>query len=121
MIERGVEWSPDAEWAALGAALTKHGFKLQRLRLNNPAIQFLPGKPSTTSLNLASLSHLRSLKVPVEALLYELAGEHNVPDTHEAGHDDDDDDEFHDLNAPGQGVNTPAASLRQPLPIRYSA
>jgi hypothetical protein len=114
MVERGMEWSPDIEWAALGAAVTKHGSKLQRLRLDNSAIHFLPGKPSTTSLNLASLNHLRSLTLPVEALLSEPAGEYSVPATDEAGQDDD--DEFRDLHAPGQGVNTPTASLRQILP-----
>jgi hypothetical protein len=116
MVERGVEWSPDMEWAALGTAVTKHGSKLQKLRLDNPAIQFLPGKPSTTSLNLASLSDLRSLTLPVEALLSEPAGEYSVPATHEAGHDDDDDDEFRNLHAPGHGINTPTSPLRQLLP-----
>jgi hypothetical protein len=49
----------------------------------------------------------------VEALLSEPAGEYNVPATEEAG---DDDEEFINLHAPGQGVNTPTASLRQILP-----
>jgi hypothetical protein len=113
MIERGMEWSPGTEWAALGAAVTKHGSKLQKLRLDTAATHFLPGRPSTALLNLASLSHLRSLTLPVEALLSEPAGEYNVPATEEAG---DDDEEFINLHAPGQGVNTPTASLRQILP-----
>lgn len=113
MIERGIEWSPDTQWAALGAALTKHGSKLQKLRLDNPTIHYLSDKPSTTPINLASLSNLRYLTLPVEAILSEPAGEYIVPASGEAC---DDDDEFSDLHAMGHGVNTPTASLCQLLP-----
>jgi len=114
---QGAEWSSDLEWAALGAAVTKHGSKLQKLCLDNPVVDFFTGSPSTTAMNLASLSHLRSLTLPLEALLSSPAGEYSVPAPDEVSHDDDnDDDEFSDSHAPGHGVNTPTVSLCQLLP-----
>jgi hypothetical protein len=96
--------------------VTKHGSKLQKLSLDNPVVDFFTGNPSTTAMDLASLSHLRSLTLPLEALLSGPAGEYSVPATDVASHDDDDDDEFSGSHAPGHCVNTPTASLRQLLP-----
>lgn len=116
---RSTTWSPDKEWAALEAVLTKHGSKLQKLRPAHAVAIFEVDEPPNTPISLASLSQLRNLTLPVEALLSGPAGEYSVPATAEAGHDDEgleDEQDIADLHAPGHGVNTPTSSLCQLLP-----
>jgi hypothetical protein len=72
--------SVDIAWAALGIALTRYGFKLRKIRLDDSGV-----RPQSTEqsdlINLASLTHLQSLSLPLEVVLSEPAGQHKVPTT----------------------------------------
>lgn len=118
--------SPIIEWAALGTVLSRHGSRLRKVKLNSSGIRLPSAEPSTL-INLSSLTHLRSLSVPVEAVLTEPAGNYSVPadeDDHNIDMSDgpgddegmEDEDDFRNSHAPGQGLNTPTVSLYQLLP-----
>jgi hypothetical protein len=75
------------------------------------------------------LTHLRSLTLPLEAVLSETVGEHPVPAIDDGqnsessdadGNEDeeslDDEDDVRSSHPPGQGLNTPTVPLHQLLP-----
>lgn len=114
------------EWAEFGDILTTHGSRIRVFRLNRSKVR----APVTTNklVNLAALSHLQSLTLPIEAVLSESAGQYVVPvieseddpsSVGNAAEDDeatDDEDEFAALHPPGKGLNTPTVPLHQLLP-----
>lgn len=114
------------EWAEFGYLLTTHGLKIRKLRLNKSKMR----SPVTTNniINLAALSNLKSLTLPIEAVLSESAGQYVVPviemedDPDSLGNADgdveatDDEDDFAALHPLGKGLNTPTVPLYQLLP-----
>lgn len=113
-------------WGEIGTALNRYGSQLRKLRIDNSKSSLLSPKEFGL-INLASLSHLRSLFLPVEAVLQESAGEYDIPDTKLGDygasantnmHDMDTEEEeyFRDLHTPEQGLNTPTIPLHQLLP-----
>ena len=71
-------FSNDIPWAVMGHALTKLGSKLRKLRLATSGYHWHSDEQSGLN-NLSSLSNLRYLSLPVEAVLYEPAGQYEVP------------------------------------------
>jgi hypothetical protein len=118
----------DMDWDAIGSALTQYGSKLRKIRLDTHKVR-LPSLEQRGLINLATLSHLRSLTLPVEAVLSEPVGEHLVPaSNHDQDRDPshaentedeeflDDEDDFWSSHPPGEGLNTPTVPLHQLLP-----
>jgi hypothetical protein len=110
------------EWAELGAAVTRHGSSLRKLTINyyrRGGGLSSDGPPTQT--NLASLSHLRELTLPVEALLPETPKVWSPPEF------DEFDPEYYDeglraasvlsdLQASQRAVGLPPVSLCRLLP-----
>ena len=71
-------FSNDIPWAVMGHALTKLGSKLRKLRLATSGYHWHSDEQSGLN-NLSSLSNMRYLSLPVEAVLYEPAGQYEVP------------------------------------------
>ena len=118
----------DIDWDGIGTALIQYGSQLRKIRLDTHKVR-LPSLEKRGLINLATLSHLRSLTLPVEAVLAEPAGEHLVPATgydqnYDLSHADetedeeclDDEDDFWSSHPPGEGLNTPTVPLHQLLP-----
>lgn len=114
------------DWAEFGDLLTTHGSRIRKFRLNRSKMI----SPATTKnlINLAALSHLQSLTLPIEAVLSESAGQYVVPviemeDNPDSlgnadgdGEATDDEDDFAASHPPGKGLNTPTVPLHQLLP-----
>lgn len=103
------------QWAAIGAALTRHGSNLHKIKLDNIAPRLSPAQRPDSFINLTSLSHLRSLTLPVEAILSAPTGDNTVFATHETVHGGEHTDDGYE-HAPGQGINTPTVSLSHLFP-----
>lgn len=115
------------DWAEFGALLTTHSSRMQKVKADRSRI-YQPPETQSGLINLATLQHLQSLTLPIEALLRESAGEYIVPDDaaeeepDDVGFDQeedialDDEDEFAALHRPGEGLNTPTTPLYQLLP-----
>jgi hypothetical protein len=119
------------DWAEFGVILTSHCPRLRKITLDNSRVLLPSAKPSGL-MNLASLKYLRSLTLPVEAILSEPAGQYVVPSTkamvdspagsNVPGVANDHDavlnniDDFSTLHMPGEGLNTPTVPLHQLLP-----
>ena len=100
-------------WAALGAAVTRYGSNIRQLTLHSCYHQHLRSDgDSTFPANLASLSHLRELTLPVQALLPATADDFRPPPT------DDDEYEYYEEPEPEEdedAVETPTVSLCRQL------
>jgi hypothetical protein len=118
----------DIDWVGIGSALTQYGPKLRKIRLDSSKIK-LPSTMQRGLSALAPLTHLRSLTLPLEAVLSETVGEHPVPAIDDGqnsessdadGNEDeeslDDEDDVRSSHPPGQGLNTPTVPLHQLLP-----
>lgn len=103
------------QWDAIGAALTRYGSNLHKIKLDNFAPRLSSAQRPDSFLNLASLSHLRSLTLPVEAILQAPEGDDNVSATYEAIHSGVHTEDGYG-HAPRQGVNTPTVPLSQLFP-----
>lgn len=103
---------PCLQWAA---AVSRHGPNLRKLKLSNSGTCQPPPyfRPSTL-VNLASLHHLRSLTLPLEAILSESMGVYSDA-TYEAVHSGENSEDGYG-HAPGVGVNTFTTPLHQLLP-----
>jgi hypothetical protein len=117
-------------WTDVGRTLSLHGPNLRKISFDTRDHGWEPTEQNEL-INLASLSHLKSLTLPIEAILDEPEGEYVVPANEyevaapgyavEPDEGLEDDDDFWALHPPGQGLNTPTTPLTQILPksLRY--
>jgi hypothetical protein len=130
--EEDDEFHPENNWTDIGRVLSLYGSKLRKISFDSRG-DGLGLASQDNVINLASLRHLKTLTLPIEAVLHGSVGDYDVPATeHElaapgyaAAHDDieglEDEDDFRTLHPPEQGVNTPTTPLTQILPtsLRY--
>jgi hypothetical protein len=122
------EFDERQTWTEIGRTLSLHGSKLRKIRFNcrDRGDSRSRHAEENKLINLASLSHLKALTLPIEAILHGPEGKYVVPaaeryqaapgyaeDQHDALGDED---EFRSLHPPGQGLNTPTTPLSQILP-----
>jgi hypothetical protein len=122
------EFDERQTWTDIGRTLSLHGSKLRKIRFDclNRGNARSRHAEENKLINLASLSHLKALTLPIEAILHGPEGKYVVPDAERyqaaPGYAEDqhnalgEEDDFRNLHVPGQGLNTPTAPLSQILP-----
>jgi hypothetical protein len=126
--DHDIEFDERQTWTDVGRTLSLHGSKLRKIRfdcLNRGSARSRHAEENKL-INLASLSHLKALTLPIEAILHGPEGKYVVPDAERyqaaPGYAEDqhdalgEEDEFRSLHSPGQGLNTPTTPLSQILP-----
>jgi hypothetical protein len=122
------EFDERQTWTDIGRTLSLHGSKLRKIRFNcrDRGDSRSRHAEENKLINLASLTHLEALTLPIEAILHGPEGKYVVPaaeryqaapgyaeDQHDALGDED---VFRTLHSSGQGLNTPTTPLSQILP-----